>query len=72
MLDENIYELIDKFEKLDDDKLSVFHIYGHSYELEWNITDGWERIEKLFARLSQIKNTKFMTNGEAYSLCFDN
>lgn len=70
IFDSDIYETIKEFEKLNDNCLSVLHIYGHSYEIE-ALKNGWTIFEKLLKSLSELKEVDFLTNGEAYALCFE-
>lgn len=68
IFNENIYKLIDDFEADECDGLKIFHIYGHSYEIEWKRKNGWEQLDKLFARLKKVKDADYFTNSEAYNI----
>lgn len=64
-----IFEYIDKFVGLDEDKLwhtakmpRLFYIWGHSYEFERE--GNWERIEEICERLGGKEDTWYATNIE--------
>ncbi len=40
----------------------VFHIWGHSWEIENN--SDWERLEKVFKHISNRNNVSYITNSE--------
>ena len=40
---------------------SMFHIWGHSWEIEKN--NDWKKLEKVFMHISKRKNVDYVTNG---------
>ncbi len=68
IFNDNVYDIIDEFEKINNDRINILHIYGHSYEMDI-YENGWERIERLFKRLSQLVCEK-LCNGQAYEIAF--
>ncbi len=40
----------------------VFHLWGHSWEIEKN--NDWERLERVFKHISNHANAKYITNGD--------
>lgn len=70
LFNENLEEIIEMFNGLTAKGLHILHIYAHSWEMEWNREDGWERCERIFERLIRLKNVNFMTNGDTYKAVF--
>lgn len=70
IFDEDIYDTLEAFRSSDRTVPRLLHLYGHSYEIE-NTAGGWQRFEKLLKYLSEITDAAFMTNGEAYTKCFE-
>lgn len=61
--DPRLMEMALKFTLKDNESISIFYIWGHSYELDQY--DNYDIIEKLLMYLSMHKNEiSFMTNGE--------
>lgn len=44
------------------EKGGIYHIYGHSVEIERN--NEWDKLERVLAYISSREKTKYMTNGE--------
>ncbi|ONI47375.1 hypothetical protein AN643_04600 [Candidatus Epulonipiscioides saccharophilum] len=61
---EELFDLIDQFLKLDSDELSLLYIWGHSYEFDMN--NDWDRIEKCAQLLSGHHDIWYCTNIELY------
>lgn len=68
MFDSFVYEVIDLFERINNDDINILHIYGHSYELDL-VESGWEKFEKLLDKLGSVKAEK-LCNGDAYDIAF--
>lgn len=64
--DERVEELIEKFAEEKEERVSLFHLYGHSYELDYG--KGWQYIEALFRRLTAIEGACSMSYAEIYEL----
>ena len=64
--DERVEELIEKFAEEKEERVSLFHLYGHSYELDYG--KGWQYIEALFRRLTAIERVRSMSYAEIYEL----
>ena len=58
--------LIERFLNLDEQELSLFHIYGHSYELDKKGIDGWGYMEGILTRLSGREDVWYATLGDYY------
>lgn len=70
LFDENIDTIIDEFDGLSSQDVNILHIYGHSWEMEWERENGWDTCERIFSRLSKIHNATYMDNGDTYSYVF--
>ncbi len=66
--DDRIFELAEKFIKLDGEKDALFYIWGHSFELDKNDKDRWYNMEKLCNMLSGKNDIVYATNAEAKKL----
>lgn len=64
--DERVEELIEKFAEEKEERVSLFHLYGHSYELDYG--KGWQYIEALFRRLTAMEGARSMSYAEIYEL----
>ena len=71
LFDENIENIMDAFDALSTDGLHILHIYAHSWEIEWQRENGWETCEKIFDKLSKIKDAVFLDNGDTYRKVFE-
>ena len=67
----HIFEFIDKFNELCEDKLYIscktaklFYIWGHSYEFDRN--NNWDRIEEIAAKLGGREDVWYATNIEIH------
>ncbi len=56
-------ELGEKFISLETDKPQIFYIWGHSYELDYEL-DYWSRLEEFLALISNKDNIFYGTNSE--------
>ncbi len=43
----------------------VFHLWGHSWELEKN--NDWKRLERVFQHIGKRSDVSYVTNGELYN-----
>lgn len=64
--DPAVFELAERFLAADPEKLSVFYIWGHSFELDKNDCDRWYNIEKLCERLADRADVKYVTGTEIF------
>ncbi len=62
---EKTLDLAEKFLDMKADKLQLFYIWGHSYELD--INDDWSFAEKLFSMLSGREDILYCTNSQAFA-----
>ncbi len=60
--DEEIFDLIENYKKLDENELSVFYLWGHSYEFD--VDDNWEHIEKICSEIHGQEDIWYCTNLE--------
>ncbi|MFI3206258.1 MAG: polysaccharide deacetylase family protein [Clostridia bacterium] len=62
----NISEKLEEFSMIGDDakKMSLFYVWGHSYE--FNDNDNWDLIEEFCEKASNLKNIWFASNIEIY------
>jgi len=62
----NFLKLAENYISSNNDTNSVFHIWGHSFEIEqYNL---WSQVEDLFKMLSNYENAKFLNNTETWKL----
>ncbi|WP_010165734.1 polysaccharide deacetylase family protein [Candidatus Epulonipiscium viviparus] len=59
---DELFDLIDQYKKLNSKDLSLFYIWGHSYEFD----NCWDRIEKCAELLSNRDDIWYCTNIELY------
>ena len=61
---EKLLELCDEFLNSNSDKLQLFYIWGHSYELD--VEDDWEFFEEVCRKLAGREDIYYCTNIEAF------
>lgn len=61
---EDLIKLWEEFLAKDDDEISLFYIWGHTYELDVN--DDWAFFEEFCARISGRDDILYCTNIEAF------
>lgn len=61
---EKLLELCDEFLNSNSDKLQLFYIWGHSYELD--VDDDWEFFEEVCRKLAGREDIYYCTNIEAF------
>lgn len=50
----------------------IFYLWGHSYELDYATENvSWERIKRVFKRLTNSKDIIFCTNGQFFTKKLD-
>ena len=59
-----LLELCDEFLNSSSDKLQLFYIWGHSYELD--VEDDWDFFEKVCRKLAGREDIYYCTNTEAF------
>ena len=60
---DKLFELGERFLKLETDKKQVFYVWGHAYEFD--IHDTWSRFEEFLQMMSGKKDIAYVTNKEA-------
>ena len=60
---DRLMELGEKFISLETDKPQIFYIWGHSYELDYEL-DYWSRLEEFLALISNKDDIFYGTNSE--------
>ena len=60
--DERLFELAERFLKMDTDKPQIFYVWGHAYEFEGN--NNWDRLEKFCKLISGRDDIFYGTNEE--------
>lgn len=63
VLEDEVFTLAEQFITLKPDSPQLFYIWGHSYEFD--LPDGWTRMEKLCKLLANRDDIAYMTNKEA-------
>lgn len=63
-MEKEVPELIDRFLDLDNDRLSLFYLWGHSYELDGN--DNWDLIEAFCRKFGEAEDIWRASNMEIY------
>lgn len=63
--DADLFTLGEQFLALTPDKPQVFYVWGHSYEFD--VDDGWERIERFCQMMSGKSDILYGTNREVFS-----
>ncbi len=59
---ENLYFLADKFFEIEPEEKSVFYIWGHSYEFDFENT--WDKFEEFLKYIANKKDIGYVTNKE--------
>lgn len=59
---DRIFELIDEFLEMPDDKPQLFYLWGHSYEFD--AEGNWLRLEQICEKISGYDNVFYGTNRE--------
>ena len=60
---DKLFELGEKFVKLNPESPQIFYIWGHSYELDIE-PDNWDKIEEFFKLISNKDDIFYGTNKE--------
>ena len=69
LIDKKLFEIADRFIRLDSQEDSLLYLWGHGYELDFNTKDSsWDRLERLFQILSQDKQIHFLNNSEVIEI----
>lgn len=63
-MEKEVPELVDDFLSLDSDRLSLFYLWGHSYELDGN--NNWELIETFCRKFGAAEDVWRASNMEIY------
>jgi len=63
VLQDEVFDLAEKFIALKPDSPQLFYIWGHSYEFD--LPGGWDRMEKLCRMLAGRDDIAYLTNKEA-------
>lgn len=64
---ENAFDLIDEFGRLESDEDMLFVMFAHGYEFDFGTKNSnWEKFKKLCDRAAQYSNVNFCTTGEAF------
>lgn len=59
---DEVFDLIEEYKNLDQDELSVFYLWGHTYEFDTD--DNWDKIEKICQEISGLDDIWYCTNIE--------
>ncbi len=62
-IEDEVFPLAEQFIRLQPDSPQLFYIWGHSYEFD--VDDGWQRMEELCRMLSNRDDIAYLTNKEA-------
>ena len=63
-MEQDAPKLADQFLAMDSDRLSLFYLWGHSYELDGN--DNWELMEEFCRKFGTAKDVWRASNMEIY------
>ena len=63
-MEQDAPKLADQFLTMDSDRLSLFYLWGHSYELDGN--DNWELMEEFCRKFGTAKDVWRASNMEIY------
>lgn len=66
---EKLFELGDKFLKLNSKKYQIFYIWGHTYEFD---SIGWDDFKNFLKMMSDKDDILYYTNREAFSKAYNN
>ena len=61
---EKLFELAERFIEMKPDRPQVFYIWGHAYELDFDL-DRWDRLEEFMKLISGHSDIRYCTNREA-------
>ncbi len=67
---ENIFQLIEEYKNYESDELSMFYLWGHSYEFD--VDNNWEHIEKICQEISGRDDIWYCTNIELINYLEEN
>ena len=67
-IEEQLFEIVEKFLTLETDKPQLLYIWGHAFELDRGREISYEKLERLCALLAECNDLFFGTNREVFNV----